>query len=265
MRRILPRMVSGFAADVLIIKSLVQGTEFRKECQYSVLDETFYDFARLAFEGRIGQIILMLLALMSTGAVCLTIARIRQYNAARKASAQFVQRAGKTLRDHEIQDLISIAREHDSPRAVVITSGLTAYQTSRSRCSKEYSLEAAKRASKLSARAAHFRMSRGLTSVAAIITTAVSVGIFGTCYHILTGFKGVNGPIEAIKAAMAYEYSRSLVPTAWSFLLAVLTTWAYRYLETNVNSFDLEMETAWLDLMNYLTLRPEPNDIRLDY
>ena len=219
----------------------------------SVEQERFWDFVRLAFEGWIGDVVLILLALMSAGPVGITINRIRQYKAARKDSMDFRRRVGRTLHDHKLDDLISIAKGHRNPGAVVIASGLVAFQKARLLGLDVFAFEAAKRAAKLSARDAHIRMSRGLKLVAAIVVTALFVGVFDTCYDILTGFKGCVGSRESCMAAFDYEVSRALVPTAWGFLVAIASRWAYGYLQSDVNSLDLEMETASLDLMNYLS------------
>jgi biopolymer transport protein ExbB len=219
--------------------------------------ETFSDFIWLAFDGRIGQVVLLLLTFMSAGALGITIDRILRYKAAHKDSEDFRQQVSVSLRDHNLDELILIAQRNNSPRAVVIASGLSAFLQARSVSSDAFAFEAAKRASQLSARAVHFRMSRGLNHVGAIIATVLFVGVFGTCYGFLTAFKGCGCSMESLKAALAYEHSRALVPTALSSLVAVPTIWVHRYLESKINWFDLEMETASLELVNYLVFHVE--------
>jgi len=218
-----------------------------------VEEETFIDFVRLAFEGWIGHTVLILLGLMSAGVVSIAIDRIRRYKLARKNSADFRQLVGKALGDHTLDHLISIAQGDTSPGAVVLASGLVAFHKSRALSFGAY--EAAAHAMELSARAAHFKMSRGMNHLAAIVVTAFLVGAFSTCYDILTGFKGCGSSRESCIAAFEYELSRALVPTEWGFLVAIPAMLAHRYLESEINSFDLEMETASLDVLNYLALR----------
>jgi biopolymer transport protein ExbB/TolQ len=117
-----------------------------------------------------------------------------------------------------------------------------------------FALEAAERAAKLGSRGIHFRMSRGLNQLAAIVVTALFVGAFGTCYDVLTSFKGCGCSMEDLRAALSYEYARALVPTAWGFILAVPSMWAHRQLGKRIESFDLEMEAATLEMMNYLSI-----------
>jgi len=94
--------------------------------------------------------------------------------------------------------------------------------------------------------------------MASISATIVLVGAFGTCYHMLTGFKGCTGTKETSDAALLYEYTRGLAPLGWSFLVAVPTLWVYRRLESQINVFDLEMRAAFLELSNYyITAHPK--------
>jgi biopolymer transport protein ExbB len=220
-----------------------------------VEQESFWDFVWLAFEGWIGNIVLVLLALMSVGMIGITINRFRTYKATRKASMNFHHRVRRTLRDHSLHELVCIAQHHKSPAAIVIASGLVAFQKARA-LGFDAALEAAKRATKLSARDVHMRMNRGLNYLAAIVVTALFVGVFGTCYGILTGFKGCGASREDCIAAYHYEISRAIVPTAWGFLIAIPSMWVHRYLdESEVDSCDLEVETVSLDLLNYLSTR----------
>ena len=112
-------------------------------------------FRPAAFEGWIGDVVLILLALMSAGPVGITINRIRQCKAARKDSMDFRRRVGRTLHDHKLDDLISIAKGHRNPGAVVIASGLVAFQKARLLGLDVFAFEAAKRVAKLSARDVH--------------------------------------------------------------------------------------------------------------
>jgi biopolymer transport protein ExbB len=220
----------------------------------NVGQESFWDFVRLAFEGWIGNIVLVLLAGMSVGLIGITINRFRTYKTARRDSMDFNQRVRSTLRDHSLHDLACIAQQCKSPGALVIASGLIAFQKART-LGLFAALEAAERSTKLSVKDVHLRMNRGLNYVAAIVVTALFVGVFGTCYDMMTGFKGCDGSRESCMAAYYYEISRALVPTAWGFLIAIPSMWTHRYLESELTSFDLEVETASLDILNYISMR----------
>ena len=95
-------------------------------------------------------------------------------------------------------------------------------------------------------------LNAGLNYLIAVATTAPLVGVFGTTYHILTGFKGCGCSMESMRAALAYEYSRALVPLALSSIVAAPAMWASRYLRSAIDLLDLEMEIVRLDSLNYL-------------
>ncbi len=55
---------------------------------------------------------------------------------------------------------------------------------------------------------------------------------------------------------MAYEFkglSESLWPTAFGLLVGLVSLWFYEYLTGRLRTFDLEMETASLELVNLLS------------
>jgi biopolymer transport protein ExbB/TolQ len=224
--------------------------------------EPFWDFVLLAFEGPVGQIVFMLLAFMSASIIGITINRIRWYADTRHEYRNFGRQVGRSLRNHHLVDLISIAQNNRSPGAIVIATGLAAFQECVVSSSHKSAFETAQRASQLSTRAIRLKLSRGLNHMASISATIVLVGAFGACYHMLTGFKGCNGPRESCMEALWYEYNRALVPLAWSLLIAVPTVWIYRYLESQMDVFDLEMKAALVELSNYLaTVQQDTADI----
>jgi biopolymer transport protein ExbB/TolQ len=53
-------------------------------------------------------------------------------------------------------------------------------------------------------------------------------------------------------AAVFERLSQSLAPTALSFLVALPAFWCYKYLWSQVETFDLEMENASVQLVNCL-------------
>jgi biopolymer transport protein ExbB/TolQ len=214
-------------------------------------EETFWEFVWPAFEGRIGHVVLLLLAVTALLGSRFVSELFIAHQASSRASRNFRQQIGRSLRGHNFQTLLSLTRTSISPAAVVIASGLTAFQQACSTGLDSVAIRAAGEAATRSAKAIHLRMQRGLNYLTAIVVTAPFIGVFGTCYHILTGFKGCGCSLESLRAALAYEYSRALVPTALSWLVAVLTTWSRRYLESKLGSVELEMESASLEVVNY--------------
>jgi biopolymer transport protein ExbB/biopolymer transport protein TolQ len=117
---------------------------------------------------------------------------------------------------------------------------------------KAQALKSAKRASERSAALVHGELKRGLNSLATIASTAPWVGLFGTILGIHNSFGGVNGSKTSIMAYYFDGLSRAFVPCAIGLIVALVAMWCYKYLLTEVEAFDSEMESASLQLINDL-------------
>ena len=117
---------------------------------------------------------------------------------------------------------------------------------------KAQALKLAKRASERSAALVHGELKRGLNSLATIASTAPWVGLFGTILGIYNSFGGVNGSKTSIMAYYFDGLSRAFVPCAIGLIVALVAMWCYKYLLTEVEAFDSEMESASLQLINDL-------------
>lgn len=114
--------------------------------------------------------------------------------------------------------------------------------------------EAAKRASARSACIVRREMKRGLNSLATIASVAPWIGMFGTILGMLGSFKGCGGEKWMCMAATLAGLSDALWPTLLGLAVALTAMWFYRFLLTEVEALGLEMEIAFLDLANDLTL-----------
>jgi biopolymer transport protein TolQ len=115
-------------------------------------------------------------------------------------------------------------------------------------------IEAVKRACARSAAVVHEEMKQGLNSLATIASTASWVGLFGTLLGMADSFKGVGAEKSAIMAAITQSLSESLMPAAMGLLVAISASWFYKYLSGEMESFDLEMENASLELISHLAI-----------
>jgi len=95
-------------------------------------------------------------------------------------------------------------------------------------------------------------MQRGLRSLASVASTAPWVGLFGTVLGIHNSFGGFNGSKESLMAAIFEGLSQALVPAALGLIVALVAMWCYKYLLTEVEAFDSDMENASLQLINQL-------------
>ncbi len=113
-------------------------------------------------------------------------------------------------------------------------------------------IEAVKRALRRSANVVHIDLKRGLNSLATIASAAPFVGLLGTLLGIANSFPGCGSEQSACMAAIFERLSESLVPTALGLLVAIPALWGYKYLSSQVEAFDTEMENASGELVNHL-------------
>jgi biopolymer transport protein ExbB/TolQ len=109
-----------------------------------------------------------------------------------------------------------------------------------------------KRASERSAALVYGELKRGLNSLATIASTAPWVGLFGTVLGVHNSFGGAGASKASIMASIFDGLSRAFVPSAIGLVVALVATWCYKYLLTEVEAFDSEMENASLQLINDL-------------
>ena len=99
----------------------------------------------------------------------------------------------------------------------------------------------------------HRQMSRGVNGLATVASIAPFVGMFGTVIGIASSFRGANGDGSSVVAALADSLGDAWSPTVLALFVAIPSMWAYRYLRTRIEVFDIEMEAASLDLLNRLS------------
>jgi len=117
-----------------------------------------------------------------------------------------------------------------------------------------YEIEVVKLVSERAAALVHRRMGRGRASLAAVVSSAAFIGIFGTVVGIVDSFVGCGGEKSACMAAVTKHLSEANIPTAWGLLLAIFAAWGHRYVCSQLESLDTEMRAASLDLANSLSL-----------
>ncbi len=115
-------------------------------------------------------------------------------------------------------------------------------------------MQAVMRASERTSALVHEDLKQGLSSLATIASIAPLVGLFGTIAGIATSFVACSGEKSACMAAIVERLSGSIWPTAMGLLVSLISLWCYRYLTGRTETFDLEMESASLALVNQLTI-----------
>ena len=118
------------------------------------------------------------------------------------------------------------------------------------------------RASRREARFTHLELERGVPSLLMIATAAPLIGFFYVAaYGIMDSFQGCNGERTACLRAIAGLIGDNLTPSAFGIVIGVAAWLLYQHLRTRIEELDLQMESAAVELGNFLSLllnRPDP-------
>jgi biopolymer transport protein ExbB/TolQ len=118
---------------------------------------------------------------------------------------------------------------------------------------RKMALNAALRASASSGAIVHGEMKRGLNSLATIVSLAPWLGLFGMVLGICNSFPALGTEKSTAMAIIFELLSQAFTPCAFGVIVAVVTMWFYKYLLSQLDVLDMEMQNASLQLMNTLS------------
>jgi biopolymer transport protein ExbB/TolQ len=198
------------------------------------------------------------LLLMSVISIGIMIERWYTYSQATKQSRKYAPEVARLLKQGKIKEAIDVSHgvavKH-SHLAKVLVVGLQEWQyqqeTGEAERDKDGAVDAAKRAIQRATAVNLADLKRGLSGLATIGSTAPFVGLFGTTFGIINAFQGMaltgSGGIAAISAGIA----EALITTAFGLFVAVPAVWAYNYLSSRVEGFNVEMDNSSSELLDY--------------
>lgn len=115
--------------------------------------------------------------------------------------------------------------------------------------------EAVERRVRCASATTRLELKRGLGALAIIATTAPLIGMFGTVVGLLGAFRGCIGQKWFCTMMILDAICEALVSTIAGLLVAIPAAWFYNYLSNRLELFNIEMQLASSELLNYLTLR----------
>jgi biopolymer transport protein ExbB/TolQ len=114
-----------------------------------------------------------------------------------------------------------------------------------------HAIDCAGRAADRAAAIGHRELNRGITSLRAVSCMAPLLGMFGTAVLIVNMLRFLNAPGCNGECAEMGP-GGTLIPVLLSLPVAVLACAGFHWLGHQVETLDLEMRTATLDLLNHL-------------
>ncbi len=204
--------------------------------------------------GLMARLVAISLVGMGLASIIVSIERFLALGKATRASSEFAAKARPLLEDRDLEtlhDLTGGAAFKNAPLPRLIRFGLDAYRANV----KDDSVgpvemsrrELGRRLEQLAAEAR-----RGMGVLASTGSTAPFIGLFGTVIGIITAFQGIaasgGGGIAAVSAGIA----EALIVTAVGLIVAILAVLVFNYLTARFDKFDMTMQHAAGELVDYL-------------
>jgi biopolymer transport protein ExbB/biopolymer transport protein TolQ len=201
--------------------------------------------------------VVIIMFLMSAWSIGVMIDRGLAFYAARKQSRAFAPAIAGALRSGKLDEAIKLSdRYKKSHLAKVVTAGLGEFKAHDAGSDiPGRTIDASKRALERAQAITHAELNRGLSGLATIGSTAPFVGLFGTVVGIINAFQGISQERSTGLGAVAGGISEALVATAIGLFVALPAVWMFNYFNTKVEGFDVEMENASSELIDYFLKR----------
>ena len=201
--------------------------------------------------------VVIVMFLMSAWSIGVMIDRGLAFYAAKKQSRAFAPAIAGALRQGKLDEAIKLSdRYKKSHLAKVVTAGLGEFRSHGGGSDVPgRTVDASKRALERAQAITHAELNRGLSGLATIGSTAPFVGLFGTVVGIINAFQGISQERSTGLGAVAGGISEALVATAIGLFVALPAVWMFNYFNSKVEGFDVEMENASSELIDYFLKR----------
>jgi len=207
--------------------------------------------------GFAARAVVIIMFLMSAWSIGVMIDRFIAFSAAKKQSRQFAPAVAGALREGKLDEAIKLAgRYKKSHLAKVVVAGLQEFQAHQGTSDiPGETIESSQRALERAQAITHAELKRGLSGLATIGSTAPFVGLFGTVVGIINAFQGISQEKSTGLGAVAGGISEALVATAIGLFVALPAVWMFNYFNSQVESFDVEMDNSSSELIDYFLKR----------
>ena len=207
--------------------------------------------------GFAAKAVVIIMFLMSAWSIGVMIDRGLAYFAAKKQSKAFAPAVAGALRSGKLDEAIKLSEGFKkSHLAKVVSAGLAEFKSHDAGSDVPgRTVDASKRALERAQAITHAELNRGLSGLATIGSTAPFVGLFGTVVGIINAFQGISQERSTGLGAVAGGISEALVATAIGLFVALPAVWMFNYFNSKVEGFDVEMENASSELIDYFLKR----------
>jgi biopolymer transport protein TolQ len=244
----MPALISLQLACAAVVSFIIQATT-----DDSAISEGLSFLDMLGRMGWPARVVAGILAIMSIYSIGVMLERWLTFNAARVQSKQFVVKAAAALRDRRLRDAITATEQHKrSHLAMVVNAGLNEYLVQQDDRSLPVLADEIRDAVERAKGLKTAELSRGLSGLATIGSTAPFVGLLGTVIGIINAFQGMGVTATSGLKAVAGGISEALVETAFGLVVAIPAVWTFNHFNHRLESFKIEMNNSSSELLVYL-------------
>ncbi|MFZ0819749.1 MAG: MotA/TolQ/ExbB proton channel family protein [Candidatus Acidiferrales bacterium] len=207
--------------------------------------------------GPIARVIVILLLAMLARAAIVALDKYFCFALARKQTQSFVRLAAAPLSEGDLDETRRIAEtKGKSHVAKIVAAGINAFISAEPSLTQADKIDAAKRNARQVITLNRAEFSRRLSGLGTIASTAPFVGLLGTVIGIVDSFRGIIGTHATGLSAVASGIAEALFTTALGLIVAIPAVWCFNYFTEKMNDFSIEMNTASLELVTYLSMHP---------
>lgn len=204
--------------------------------------------------GTLPKLVVVVLVAMSLYSLYVAGERWLTYRRIAKQTHDFAVLVTELMREGKLKEALARCADRqfsESYLARLVNMSLTELESIRGKTVKLNPSESIERALDRARLAEVLTLRKGLSSLATVASVAPFVGLFGTVVGIITAFRAVSVASAGGVATLSTGIYEALVTTALGIFVAIPALWAYNYLVDSVESFEIQMESSSVELLDF--------------
>lgn len=204
--------------------------------------------------GTLPKLVVVVLVAMSLYSLYIAGERLWTYRRISRQTHAFAVLVTNLMREGKLKEALAHCQDRafsESYLARLVNMALSEYEGLRGRSLKLDPSQTIERALERARLAEMLNLRKGLSSLATVASISPFVGLFGTVVGIISAFTAVAVSSSGGVATVSTGISEALVTTALGIFVAIPALWAYNHLVDNVESFEIQMESSSVELLDF--------------
>jgi len=198
----------------------------------------------------------IVLVVMSILSVAVAINRAFHFRRAKGQSLLFATTVGEELKATNIAAVLASTQDEEfkfSYLARIVRTGLEDARDLKASGDDELrDLSTVASAMERTVTEERIALSRWMTILATVASTAPFVGLLGTVFGIINSFKGMEATESAGLSAVAGGIAEALIMTGFGLVVAIPAVWLYNWANARVEGFAMEMANSASEMLDYI-------------